>query len=61
MPGPGVYDYADHRFPNINYSFSKLDIPDTVPRDQRVNPGPGHYDQPTLIGGQDAPHVSKIF
>lgn len=57
MPGPGAFNPIDNRYPDISYKFSHLERPDTVSRDARTNPGPGHYDKGTLIGGNDAPHV----
>lgn len=46
QPGPGFYNAIDNSYPNISHSFSKLERPNTVSRDQRAFPGPGVYEAP---------------
>jgi hypothetical protein len=53
--GPGQYDPINKKYPDINYSFSQLDRPEQVTRDQRAFPAPGTYQQPGLFCTDGAP------
>lgn len=62
VPGPGMYDAKhDQKYVNLSYKIPQGNRMSPMSRDQRLNPGPAHYQSVKDLFGKDGIKVRNLY